>query len=197
VSPSLDDVDWPVRTERLLLRRLGPADADAAWAYRRDPEVAAWLTRLPARREVFDEWFTSREVQDSTLVVEHDGVVVGDLYLKVKDAWSQQERALEALGTEAELGWVLSPEHQGRGYAGEALAALFGICFERLGLRRVTAACFSANEPSWRLMERLGMRREEHALRESLHRSGRWLDGMAYGLLADEWRAREAGAPAS
>ncbi len=57
-----------------------------------------------------------------------------------------------------------------------------------LGLRRVTAGCFAANEASWRLMERVGMRREIHTVRESLHRSGEWLDGMGYALLADEWR---------
>jgi RimJ/RimL family protein N-acetyltransferase len=38
-------------------------------------------------------------------------------------------------------------------------------------------------------MERVGMRREAHNLRDSLHRSGDWLDGMGYALLADEWRA--------
>jgi hypothetical protein len=44
------------------------------------------------------------------------------------------------------------------------------------------------NEASWRLMERVGMRREQHAVAESLHRSGAWLDGLGYALLADEWR---------
>lgn len=44
----------------------------------------------------------------------------------------------------------------------------------RLRLRRVTAECFSANEPSCRLMERLGMRRKTHTVSESLHRSGAW-----------------------
>jgi RimJ/RimL family protein N-acetyltransferase len=62
------------------------------------------------------------------------------------------------------------------------------ICFEDLGLRRVTANTFADNEPSWRLMERVGMRRELHTVRESLHRSGEWLDGLGYALLADEWR---------
>ena len=41
---------------------------------------------------------------------------------------------------------------------------------------------------SWRLMERVGMRRETHFVRGSLHRSGEWLDRLAYALLADEWR---------
>ena len=52
----------------------------------------------------------------------------------------------------------------------------------------MTANCFAANEPSWRLMERLGMRREAHAVRDSLHRSGEWMDGLTYALLAEEWR---------
>ena len=47
-----------------------------------------------------------------------------------------------------------------------------------LGLRRVYAQCFEANTASWRLMEKLGMRRERHTRRESLHHSGQWLDGV-------------------
>jgi RimJ/RimL family protein N-acetyltransferase len=36
-------------------------------------------------------------------------------------------------------------------------------------------------------MERIGMRREQHLVREALHRSGEWLDSLGYALLADEW----------
>lgn len=38
-----------------------------------------------------------------------------------------------------------------------------------------------------RTLERLGMRREMHTVRDSLHLSGEWLDGFGYALLADEW----------
>jgi RimJ/RimL family protein N-acetyltransferase len=51
----------------------------------------------------------------------------------------------------------------------------------------VTANCFLDNGTSWRLMERVGMRRELHAVRESLHRSGRWLDTVGYAMLEEEW----------
>jgi RimJ/RimL family protein N-acetyltransferase len=54
-------------------------------------------------------------------------------------------------------------------------------------VRRVTANSFLDNEASWRLMERVGMRREVHAIRESLHRSGRWLDTVGYAILDEEW----------
>jgi RimJ/RimL family protein N-acetyltransferase len=107
--------------------------------------------------------------------------------LRVEDAWAQAEVAEQARGVQAELGWVLHPDHAGHGYATEAVRALLRLCFEELGLRRVTANCFAANEASWRLMERVGMRRELYTVRESLHRSGEWLDGIGYALLADEW----------
>lgn len=187
MNPSIHDVSWPVRTERLTLRPATAADTELTWPYRRDPAVAEWLTRLAGTREAYDEWYSTPEVLDATLLIERDGEVVGDLYLAIKDSWAQAEVADRAQGVEAELGWVLAPVHQGHGYAREAVAALMAICFEELGLRRVTAACFTANEASWRLMERLGMRRESHNVRDSLHREHGWLDGYAYGLLAEEW----------
>jgi RimJ/RimL family protein N-acetyltransferase len=63
------------------------------------------------------------------------------------------------------------------------------VCFDQLGLRRVVAGCFAGNVASWRLMERVGMRREQHSVRDALHRSGEWMDGYGYALLAEEWRA--------
>jgi RimJ/RimL family protein N-acetyltransferase len=151
-------VDWPVRTDRLLLRRLRPGDVDAVWSYRRLPEVNRWLTTAPTSLADFREHFDEPERLAKTLVLELDGAVIGDLMLAIEDP-----------------------------YAKEAVRALFRISFESLGLRRLVAGCFVGNEPSWRLMERLGMRRESHVVRASLHRSGEWLDGYVYALLRDEW----------
>jgi RimJ/RimL family protein N-acetyltransferase len=188
---ALDAVAWPGRTERLSLRPATPADLEATWAFRRLAEVARWLTGAPGTLEDYRRKFEDPDRLARTLVVERGGEVVGDLYLHVKDGWAQIEVADAARGVEAELGWVVAPAHAGQGYATEAVRALLRICFVDLGLRRVTAGCFAANVPSWRLMEKLGMRRELHAVRESLHRSGEWLDGYGYALLADEWRERQ------
>jgi len=130
-----------------------------------------------------------------SVVVVLDGAVIGDLMVAVEDAWAQAEVAEQARGVQAELGWVFHPDHTGRGYATEAVRALLRLCFTDLRLRRVTANCFAGNEASWRLMERVGMRRELYTVRESLHRSGAWLDGIGYALLADEW-AQAAGTTA-
>ena len=187
MSPSFDDVTWPIRTDRLTLRPATPADAAVTWPYRSDPATAEWLVGMPANRDAHEERFSSPGVLDSTIVIEHDGVVIGDLHLEIKDGWAQQEVAAAAAGTEADIGWVLAPEHRGHGYGREAVSALIAICFDDLGLRRVVAGCFTTNEPSWRLMESLGMRRESHTVRDGLHREHGWMDGFQYGLLAEEW----------
>jgi len=184
----LGEITWPVRTERLSLRPAVVADVDATWRIRRIDSVVQWLTAAPKDREEYRARFEDPGRLAKTLVVELDGEVIGDLMLAIEDAWAQAEVADRARGVQAELGWCIDPAYRGRGYATEAVRALVRLCFEDLGLRRVTANCFADNVGSWRLMERLGMRRELHTRRESLHRSGEWLDGLGYALLADEWR---------
>lgn len=185
----LSAVSWPVHTTRLSIRPATPDDVDATWAYRSRPDVAEWLTDEPTDRAAYAELFLDPDRQASTLMVELDGAVIGDLMLRIQNPWSQAEVAEQARGQQAELGWVITPEHAGRGYATELAAELLRICFEDLDLYRVTALCFADNEPSWRVMERIGMRREAHNVRESLHRTRGWLDGYGYALLAEEWRA--------
>lgn len=182
-------LEHPVRTERLTLRPATPDDADATWLYRRLESVGEWLTEIATHVETYRTTFTAPARLATTVVVELDGNLIGDFMLRVEDAWAQTEVGDQARGTQAELGWVLDPAYHGRGYATEAVRGLLGICFDDLGVRRVVANCFQDNDASWRLMERLGMRREVHAVRESLHRSGQWLDTVAYATLAEEWSA--------
>lgn len=186
----LDTVTWPLRTDRLTLRPATPADVEATWRFRRREDVSRWITRAPATLAEYRAMFVDPEVLARTLVVELANEVIGDLMVRVTDAWGQAEVAEQTRGVQAELGWVLHPERSGHGYATEAVRELFRLCFDDLALRRVTADCFAANVASWRLMERVGMRREVHTVRDSLHRSGQWMDGMSYALLAEEWRAR-------
>ncbi|MCW2840906.1 MAG: N-acetyltransferase [Aeromicrobium sp.] len=186
MGPSLDDVDWPVRTERLLLRRLADGDLPAIFAYRSLPQVAEWIGSTATDVESLTERFGDGS---TAVVVEHGGQLIGDLMIRRRDAYAQGEVTEGAVGTEAELGWTFDPAHHGRGLATEGIRALIDVCFDHLGLRRVVAACFTGNEPSWRLMERVGMRREAHHVKDSLHRDHGWLDEYVYALLAEEWSA--------
>ena len=191
VTDHLAAVSWPVRTDRLWLRRATLDDVDATWTFRQLPEIGEWISRAPTTKEAYAEQFGHEGRLSGTLVFGlHDGPVVGDLMLRVEDAWAQAEVAEAAVASQAELGWTLDPSYGGRGLATEAVGEVMRVCFEDLGLRRVVANCFADNVASWRLMERLGMRREAHNVAESLHRSRGWIDGLTYAILVDEWRAR-------
>jgi RimJ/RimL family protein N-acetyltransferase len=193
VPRTIDDLSWPTRTERLSLRPAEPADADDTWRYRRLPPVYEWSTTAATDQDEYRARFVLPERLAKQLVIELDGRIIGDLMLAVEDPYSQFEMRAQAVGVQAELGWSLDPDYQGKGYGTEAVEELIRICFAELGLRRVIANCFSVHEPSWQLMERVGMRREQHAVREALHRSGAWLDEYGYALLMDEWAARQHG----
>ena len=86
-----------------------------------------------------------------------------------------------------ELGWVFHRAYHGHGYATEAAEALLRYSFEALPLHRVIATCQPQNVASWRVAEKLGLRREGH-FRQCLRRlENQWWDEYFYALLAEEW----------
>jgi RimJ/RimL family protein N-acetyltransferase len=184
-------LERPLRTEHLTLRPATAADAEATWRFRRLESVNEWIPGCPAGLDGYRERFCEPARLARTVVFtlgHHPAApVIGDLMLRREDAWAQLEVADRARGTQVELGWALDPAHTGHGYATEAVRELLRYCFADLGVHRVIANCFLANDASWRLMERVGMRRELYAVRESLHRSGRWLDTVGYAILEQEW----------
>jgi RimJ/RimL family protein N-acetyltransferase len=184
-------LERPLHTERLTLRPATADDADPTWTYRRLESVNEWLTGCPADLDRYREMFSEPARLATTVIVTlgHHPVapIIGDFMLRREDAWAQLDVADQARDTQAELGWVLDPSCTGHGYATEAARELLRHCFHDLGVRRVTANCFLGNDTSLRLMERVGMRRELHAVRDSLHRSGRWLDTVGYAILEEEW----------
>jgi RimJ/RimL family protein N-acetyltransferase len=88
-----------------------------------------------------------------------------------------------------EIGWALGTAHRGQGYVTEGGRALMAYGFATLELHRIYATTSNVNSGSWRVMERLGMRREGQ-LREAELRDGEWIDVLIYGLLDREWQAR-------
>jgi RimJ/RimL family protein N-acetyltransferase len=186
-TPALQRASWPRRTDRLVIRPATSEDLRAIFEYRTQVEVARWMPGRPTSYAEFVLRCGQFGVLARTLAIELDGVLIGDLYLHVTPSWAQTDTADRA-GEEAEVGWCLSPAHQGQGYVSEAATELVRVCFEDLGVRRITAAAFADNLPSLRIMEKLGMRRESYNVRDSLHRDLGWIDGVVYALLADEWR---------
>ena len=178
-----------LESERLILRRFTDSDLVPFLAYRNDPEVAryqAWesCTEQEATAMIEElkslqpgvpgEWF------QFPIELKETGALVGDCALKV-----------EQDGRQAEIGFTLSREHQGKGYASEAISRLLDYAFGDLGLHRVVAITDIVNEPSIALLERLGMRREGHFVRNAWFK-GRWTSEYLYAVLEDEWLRRRS-----
>ena len=180
---ALELPERPVRTPRLVLRRLTAADADALLAYRSLPEVARYVPFEPMGMEMIAErlagrWSRTRITEGEGLVVGFEradtGELIGDLALMLVSA--------EHRG--GEIGWLLHPAHGGHGYATEAARAGIELMFDA-GVHRVVARVDARNGPSLRLCERLGMRREAVLLANEWFK-GEWTDEVGYALLEHE-----------
>lgn len=179
--------DYPIRTARLELRPFADADLADLHAYCSLPEVARYLywepLSLAESRERLRQLKTMGELsgEGSSLVLAaalpEAGAVIGQVSLVWRSRWHRQ----------GELGFVFHPGFQGRGYASEAAWAMLELGFSRLELHRIYARCDARNRPSWRLMERLGMRREAHFVHRERFK-GEWAEAFVYALLEDEWR---------
>jgi len=113
------------------------------------------------------------------------GVVIGTVSLEVADGMGQPGMPPR---TEAQLGYIFDPAHGGHGYATEAVTAMVAHAFDRLAVRRIIAGCFADNLASVRILEKVGMRREQHGVGDSWHADLGWVDGYTYALLAETWR---------
>lgn len=190
-TASLADVTWPVRTERLLLRPATIDDLEIVWSrWRRREDVARWMTNPSRDLETYLERLGSPDTLATVLIGEFAGEPVLDLHVRVLDSYAQLDVADRARATRANLGWSMDPSMHGRGLATEALHAALGICFDTLGLHRVEADCFADNDPSWRLMERVGMIRESHQRQDALHAELGWVDRFGYAMTSSDWTAR-------
>lgn len=176
-----------LRTERLELRPVRDEDVDRILEYRNLPEVTRWLLRTEVEPASFRAaWQRAVEdPDDHSKAVTLDGRVIGTVSLDVVDGMGQPGMPPR---TEAQLGYIFDPAYGGRGYATEAVAAMVTHAFERLGVRRITAGCFADNLASVRILERIGMRREQHGIGDSWHAVLGWVDGYTYALLAETWR---------
>jgi RimJ/RimL family protein N-acetyltransferase len=173
-----------VRTERLELRPVRDEDIDRILQYRNLPEVTRWLLRTQVDAGSFRAAWrrAAKDPDDHSMAVTLDGVVIGTVSLELGDGMGQPGMPAR---TEALLGYIFDPAYGGRGYATEAVAAVVADAFGRLGVRRITAGCFADNLPSVRLLEKIGMRREQHGVGDSWHAELGWVDGYTYALLAD------------
>lgn len=181
---------FPIRTERLLLREARLSDYDDVHAYGADPEVSKFMDWGPNTPEVSAQvvgrWVAMSALwprDEVNLAVEllETGRVIGSIRLAIQ---SKANRT-------ADFGYTFGKDYWRQGIATEAASAIVEVAFTTLGLHRIFATCDVQNVGSYRVMEKLGMRREATLLKDQEVR-GRWRDTHVYALLAQEWEARRA-----
>ncbi|MBD8064317.1 GNAT family N-acetyltransferase [Devosia sp. PTR5] len=180
---------YPLLTARLRLRPFTRGDVDAVYAYRGREDVARYLFDPPLSRNECAMAIQQRinqvalEAEGDRLILAVDVGATGQLAGEVSLIWRSEE------ARQGEMGWIFHPDFQGKGFASEAAAALLNIAFDQADLHRVFARCDAANAASWRLMERLGMRREAHFREHGLFK-GAWDEEFYYAILRREWMAQ-------
>jgi ribosomal-protein-alanine N-acetyltransferase len=176
-----------LETDRLILRKMTPDDAEAVFAYASDPEVSRYVL-----------WETHRSIEDSRtfldlatskyesggepdwgIVYKGDHHFVGTCGIV---SW-------EPYHARAELGYALSRDYWGRGLMAEAVRAMISFGFKKMNLNRIEARCITENIASARVMEKAGML-YEGTLRQRELIKGEHRDMKVYSILRDEYGGR-------
>ncbi|MBD3285549.1 GNAT family N-acetyltransferase [candidate division WOR-3 bacterium] len=185
-----------IKTERLILRRYRKADLEDILEFSRTTDW--WLERiLPWEvdsQDITDYWEKVKDLNpfkdprwfDLVIEVKSLGKVAGIVGYGVTVIDEQHKQGM--------VGWLLGCDYQGQGYASEAAQAIITFGFSELSLHRISARTGMDNAPSWKMMERLGMRREAH-FRESHTVKGQWRDEYIYAVLLHEWQTSTRNTP--
>lgn len=180
-----------IETDRLWLRAFTADDLDELHDVRSRPDVNRYLYGEALSRDEVKAKLDERITRMSRLagpggslmlaVVRKDtGAMIGDVVLN----W-----LLPGEYKQAEIGYVLHPDHYGHGFATEAARPLLRIAFEELKVHRVVGRLDGRNAASARVLTKLGMRQEAH-FRENEFVKGEWTDEIVFAILASEWSAR-------
>lgn len=175
----------PIRTPRLIIRAMTVADAARVQAARTHPDNERYQGWRPADVEAVAEHARQqdpdtigREPGTIQLVIESEGEFVGDFGVSTRDP-----------PCTVELGITLAPAAKGRGIASMATRVLLSALFAR-GVHRVCARVDPRNEPSLRLFERLGFRREGLEVEAYFDEAyDEWTDEVLFAVLRREWSA--------
>ncbi|MCL2501156.1 MAG: GNAT family N-acetyltransferase [Defluviitaleaceae bacterium] len=174
-----------METERLLLRRFTRDDWRDLHEYLSQEVVVKYEPYEIFSEDAAKQEAAKRAGNDSfwAVCLKDNGKVIGNIYLSKQelDTWS--------------LGYVFNANYQGMGYAAEAAQAIIDAAFRNENARRIIAMCNPLNKPSWKLLERLGMRREGHLLQNIYFKKDNngcpiWQDTYEYGILVAEWFSR-------
>lgn len=151
-------LNFELLTSRLKLRNYESSDWERVHIYGSDPDFSKYEFWGPNTIEDTQKFIADmvkttqaqpRFVYDVAICLKENELLIGGCGLR-------RETEGSAVGS---LGWAVNPEFQNRGFATEAASALIDFGFKTLNLSLIYATCDSRNVASFRVMEKLGMKR--------------------------------------
>jgi ribosomal-protein-alanine N-acetyltransferase len=147
-----------IETERLLHRKFTPKDLDRLIELRSDEAVIKYLggrrlqnpENIEKRMHFYFDCYEKYNFGMCSLVWKSTGEMIG---------WSGLQ-PLEETG-ETEIGYGMIKEFWGKGIGFETARIWLEYGFETANLEKIVAVASPENTASWRIMEKLGMRREK------------------------------------
>lgn len=177
-----------LESKQLLLQPITIQDKKEVFAYRKDKEankyqgwvpesledVATFIAKVSKEFNAPESWF------QFVIKDKNSQEIIGDLGVHFMGSENQQ----------VELGCTLGKNHQGKGFATEAMSVVIDCLFLSLNKHRITGSIDPKNTASRQLLERLGFRKEAH-FKKSLFIDGKWVDDVIYALLKEDWKKKE------
>ena len=175
-------------SEHLIYRKFNESDFPVLLSWHTDVENMGYRrdgVKSETETREYMEWIISEANADEctnfwfAAVCKTSNNLIGEAILK-----SVPEKP------EYEIGWLVDKSHWRKGYGTEIGNALLKYSFGVMNLHRIIASCHVDNHDSYKLMERIGMRREAHFVKAVLY-GETWCDRFQYAVLREEWYARK------
>jgi RimJ/RimL family protein N-acetyltransferase len=179
-----------INTTNLILRRFKETDGDDLYEFLGDPQIVQFEPYPPYTRQQAHESAKNRSQCDFfwAICLKETGKLIGNIY------FNRQEPV--EFGN-VDLGYIIGRNYQRKGYALESCKAMIDYGFNEMGVRRIVAKCNVLNTASYRLLERLNMRREGHFIKSLYFKRDEkgepiWIDSYWYSMLKEEWQSSVA-----
>ena len=173
-----------IETDFLIIRRFKVSDYKDLHEYLSEPEIYAYEPGQPISISEAEKFATERSQGTDfyAVVLKENNKMIGHLYFK-------QIKPQEMMTWE--LGYIFNPSYHRKGCASEASRALVEYAFQNYNAHRIMARCDPENPASWKLLEKIGFRREGHFKQVGTFRTDEagnpvWHDAYEYGFLKED-----------
>jgi len=174
-----------LETERIILRNIHLNDYSDIFEYASIEETSKYTTWYPHKSPSDSREFIKSQIFSQSLNKPVNWAM--ELKKNAKMIGTCGFMSFNDNSSSVEIGYVLSPFHQGKGYMTEAMKRIFEYTFIDLDINEIIAHCFVENHKSENVMVRLGMKSQgvKYKFRNI---KGKLMDLKAYSLQKNEWK---------